>query len=159
LRVGIATARGLGASLGLPLVGVCTLDALARGMLEADRAAPRTALAVIDARRGEAFAALYAPSGERLWEPWVGTPSALAERLAELPEPPLAAGSGALRFRDELAGSGTEVADGEDVHRVAARHVCSLAADGAGVEQLEPIYLRRPDAERWHERDTPKRAE
>jgi tRNA threonylcarbamoyladenosine biosynthesis protein TsaB len=118
----------------------------------------RDRLAVLDARRGEAFAALYAPSGERLWGPWVGSPAELGERLAELPEPPLAAGSGAVRFRDELEDRGAEVPGDEDVvHRVAARWVCALAAAGDATgpgEALAPIYLRPPDAERWRERDT-----
>jgi tRNA threonylcarbamoyladenosine biosynthesis protein TsaB len=158
LRVGIASARGLGATLGLPLIGVCTLDALARGIVAAG-GEDRPRLAVLDARRGEAFAALYAPSGERLWDPWVGSPAALCRRFAGLPEPPLAAGSGALRFCDELASCGAEVAGGGDVHRVAARNLCGLAAEAGPGGPLAPIYLRPPDAERWHERDTSQRTE
>lgn len=156
LRVGVASARALGASTDLPLTGVCTLDALAHGLAAAG-GGERGCLAVLDARRGEAFAAHYAPSGERRWGPWVGTPAELGERLLELPEPPLAAGSGAVRFRDELEDRGAEVPDdGDAVHRVAARDVCALAAAGdtAGAgEGLSPIYLRPPDAERWRERD------
>jgi tRNA threonylcarbamoyladenosine biosynthesis protein TsaB len=161
LRVGIASARGIAASVGVELRGVCTLDALARALGEAGDAGGLSRLALIDARRGEVFAALYAPSGERIWDPWVGTPGELGERLSALPEAPLASGSGALRFRDELAGRGVRIADGdEDLHRVAARHVCGLAAaGGADREPPAPIYLRPPDAERWHERDHPKRAE
>ncbi len=161
IRIGIATARGLAASTGLPVTGVCTLDVLGRALGEP--AGPeRDRLAVLDARRGEVFAALYAPDGERLWEPLVAAPGELADRVAELPTPPLAAGSGAVRFRDELASRGVNVAeDGDPVHRVAARHVCALAEAAAdrGDERLEPIYLRAPDAERWRERDTSKRAE
>lgn len=155
LRIGIATAQALGASLGLPAAGVCTLDALGRGILE--ERGKRPALAVLDARRGEVFAALFSPGGERLWEPLVVPPANLAERAAGLPEPPLAAGSGAVRFRDELVGSGVEVPDDADpVHRVAARHVCALAAAAGdeGTGPPAPIYLRPPDAERWRERDT-----
>jgi tRNA threonylcarbamoyladenosine biosynthesis protein TsaB len=155
IRIGLATARGLAASTGLPATGVCTLDALGRALIESPTAeAP--SLAVLDARRGEVFAALYGGSGERLWEPFVALPEALGERLAELPAPPRAAGSGALRFRDELASRGVEVPDdGDPVHRVAARHVCALAASTGGKDAggLAPIYLRVPDAERWRERD------
>jgi tRNA threonylcarbamoyladenosine biosynthesis protein TsaB len=162
LRIGLATARGLGTSLGLPLAGVCTLDAIGRGMGEAEAgsAGPGTEagrLAVLDARRGEVFAALYGSDGERLWEPLVCAPEELAERVAELPRAPWAAGSGALRFRQELARRGVEIPDDADpVHRVAARHVCALAAaTGAGdVGPLSPIYLRPPDAQRWRERDS-----
>ena len=160
LRIGIATARGLGASLGLPVTGACTLDALGCGIREGQGGRP--ALAVLDARRGEVFAALYAPGGERLWDPLALPPSDLAERVAALPDPPLTAGSGAVRFRDELVGRGVEVPDDADpVHRVAARHVCALAAavGDAGPESPAPIYLRPPDAERWRERDTFQRVE
>lgn len=155
MRIGIATARGLGVSLGLPARGVCTLDALARGIREV--AGDGAALAVLDGWRGEVFAALYAPDGKRLWEPDVYQPEELADRVSQLEETPQVAGSGAVRFRQELARDGVRVADDSDpVHRVAARHVCALAAAAAGEEDrdgLAPIYLRPPDAERWRERD------
>lgn len=160
VRIGLATARGLAAGTGLPVGGVCTLDAVGRALGEL-AGADRARLAVLDARRGEVFAALYSPTGERLWEPLVVPPAELAERVAELRTPPLGAGSGALRFRDELATRGLEVPDDADpVHRVAARHICALAAtaaNGAG-DSLDPIYLRPPDAERWRERDTSQRS-
>lgn len=155
IRIGIATARGLAASTGLPVSGVCTLDVLGRALAEEATDSDRPRLAVLDARRGEAFAALYSPSGERLWEPLVAAPEALAERIGALPTPPLAAGSGAVRFRDELASRGVEVSgDSDPIHRIAARHVCVLAERADGDERLDPIYLRPPDAERWRERDT-----
>jgi tRNA threonylcarbamoyladenosine biosynthesis protein TsaB len=161
IRIGLATARGLAASTGLPVTGVCTLDALGRGMGEV-AGAERCLLAVLDARRGEAFAALYSPAGERLWEPFVAPPSELADRAAGLPEPPLAAGSGAVRFRQELVSRGADVPDDADpIHRVAARHVCALAETGTngGDGHLDPIYLRPPDAQRWRERDNLQTAE
>lgn len=156
VRIGIATARGLAASIGLPLVGVCTLDAIGLGLREQGREGVDS-LAVIDARRGEVFAALYSESGKRLWEPLVASPADLAERAAKLSQPPRAAGSGALRFRQELARRGVEIPeDADPVHRVAARHICALAAAGeiGDAGSLAPIYLRPPDAVRWRERDT-----
>ncbi len=158
LRIAIATARGLGAALGLPVAGVCTLDAVGRGMGEAGIGGER--LAVLDARRGEVFAALYGERGERIWEPLVCRPAELGERVAALPTPPPAAGSGAVRFRDELARLGVRIADDADpVHRVAARHICALAAAPESGGPLAPIYLRPPDAERWRERDSFQRDE
>ena len=139
--------------------GVCTLDALAAGIAEAG--AEGTRLAVLDGWRGEVFAALYAADGARLWEPAVYRPEELAERFAELDETPSVAGSGAVRFRQELARDGVQIADDSDpVHRVAARHVCALAAAATDPEPdgLAPIYLRPPDAERWRERDASQRA-
>jgi tRNA threonylcarbamoyladenosine biosynthesis protein TsaB len=161
IRIGIATARGLALGAGLPVTGICTLDALGRGL--ADAAGPeRSRLAVVDARREEVFAALYSPSGERLWEPLVAAPEVLAERLATLTGPILAAGSGAVRFRHELANRAVEVpGDDDPLHRIAARHLCAHAevdADGSG-DRLEPIYLRAPDAQRWRERDTARKSE
>lgn len=160
VRVGIATARGLSVSLGLPARGVCTLDALGRGIQGAGEGG--AALAVLDGWRGEVFAALYDPEGERIWEPAVYRPEKLAERLAELERPPSVAGSGAVRFRQELTRSGVRIADDSDpVHRVAGRHICALAAAAAGEEDrdgLAPIYLRPPDAERWRERDAFQKA-
>lgn len=155
LRIGAATARGLASSTGKPVAGVCTLDAIARGLTEAGVEGER--LAVLDARRGEVFAALYSERDQRLWEPLVCPPQELASRVAERGEDLLAAGSGALRFRDELARNGVEIPDDSDpVHRVAARHICAVAAggDGGDAGPLDPIYLRPPDAERWRERDT-----
>ena len=44
--------------------------------------------------------------------------------------------------------------DADPAHRMAARHVCALAAgaEPGRPEQVKPIYLRRPDAEVWRER-------
>jgi tRNA A37 threonylcarbamoyladenosine modification protein TsaB len=135
------------------------LDAVAAGIGEAGAAGER--LAVLDGWRGEVFASLYASDGVRIWEPAVYKPEELAERLGALTEPPSVAGSGAVRFRHELTQGGVRIPDDSDpVHRVAARHVCALAAaePGEDAEGLAPIYLRPPDAERWLERDAAQRA-
>jgi tRNA threonylcarbamoyladenosine biosynthesis protein TsaB len=140
------------------VAGVCTLDAIGRGMGEAGVEGDR--LAVLDARRGEVFAALYSQRGERIWEPLVCRPEELEARVAALPVAPPAAGSGAIRFRHELARHGVRVADDADpVQRVAARHICALAAASPDGGPLAPIYLRPPDAERWRERDSFQKAE
>jgi tRNA threonylcarbamoyladenosine biosynthesis protein TsaB len=156
LRVGVATAKAIGLSRGLPVSGVGSLDALARGM--AAPAGGRDRLAVLDARRGEVCAALHAAAGERLWGPLLSTPGELAERIADLADPALCAGSGAIRFRHELASRAVGIPDDADpVHRIAARHVCALAEAGSGEDEsgtVAPLYLRPPDAERWHERSS-----
>ena len=157
LRIGLATARALGQALGKAVVPVGTLATLARGIAERSGAEARAHLAVLDARRGQAFAALYGPEGEELWPPLVAAPGELAGRVSALPRAPLAAGSGAIRFRDELEAAGAEVPpDAEPAHRVSARHLCVLAEAGrpARLESIKPIYLRPPDAELWLERDT-----
>jgi tRNA threonylcarbamoyladenosine biosynthesis protein TsaB len=153
LRIGVATAKALAASLGLELVAVGTLAAIARG---AAGGAGKPVLAVLDARRGEVFAALHDAGGDQVWEPFVAAPAQLAERILQLPEAPLAAGSGAIRFRNELQAGGAEIPDDRDpLHRVEAAQVCALGASATAAlpEDVLPIYLRRPDAERWRERD------
>lgn len=115
-------------------------------------------MATIDARRGEVYAAAWSAAGEPLWEPLVCPPEQLAERLAAIAEPVICGGSGAIRFGQQLASRGVEIPDdAEPVHRVAARHICALAAAGAGEDEsapVAPIYLRPPDAQRWRERDS-----
>jgi len=152
LRIGVTTARALGQARELGVAGISSLAALAAGADGADGGRPT--LAVLDAKRGEAFAGLYGPDGDELWPAWVGPPEALAARLADLDSAPVAVGDGSIRFRDQLEAAGAVVLpDGDGAHRVRARHLCRLAErvpDGRGIE---PNYLRRPDAELWRERD------
>jgi len=136
--------------------GAGTLDALGRALGEVAGASSR--LAVLDARRGELVAGLYSQGGVRLWGPLLSSPEELAERIAGMSETALCAGSGAVRFRQQLTSRGVEIPDDADpVHRVAARHICALAAAGPGEDESDsvaPSYLRPPDAERWRERDS-----
>jgi tRNA threonylcarbamoyladenosine biosynthesis protein TsaB len=152
LRVGIATARALGQARGLPVAAVGSLAALAQGA--AERAPDRPRLALIDARRGEVFAALYDASAIQLWEPATADPEALARRLAGLDRAPVAVGDGSLRFRRQLESAGVEIPpDADPAHHMAARHICALAATiepGPSID-VKPAYLRRPDAEVWRE--------
>jgi tRNA threonylcarbamoyladenosine biosynthesis protein TsaB len=156
LRIGIATARALAQARRLRLTGVGSLAALARGLAAHPGAGAEPMLPVIDARRGQVFAALYRPDGRELWEPLVADPDELAERLRDLEAAPLAAGDGAVRFRPELEAAGVTVAPSEDpVHRISAREVCALGESTAEAppDRIEPVYLRPPDAKRWLQRD------
>jgi tRNA threonylcarbamoyladenosine biosynthesis protein TsaB len=151
LRIGIATARALAQACAVPVSGVSSLAALAAGA-----GAETARLAALDAKRGEVFAALFGLDGRELWPAWVGAPEELAARVAELPAPPLAVGDGSVRFRNELEAAGALVPAGDDpVHRLRARHVCRLGAEAPAQrpDEIEPNYLRRPDAELWRERD------
>ncbi|HEU4702819.1 MAG TPA: tRNA (adenosine(37)-N6)-threonylcarbamoyltransferase complex dimerization subunit type 1 TsaB [Conexibacter sp.] len=145
LRIGVATARALAHAHALPLVGVSTLRSLAAG---SDPAAPAV-LAVLDARRGEAFAAAW--SGEaQLLAPAALTPEALAAAAATLPAGAVAVGDGAVQFRTVLEAAGTVVPpDDSAAHRVEAAVHARLAAGmhPEASDAVLPAYLRLPDAE------------
>jgi tRNA threonylcarbamoyladenosine biosynthesis protein TsaB len=146
LRVGVATARGLAHSLAVDLVGVGSLRALAHA---AARDWPHGILAVIDARRGEAFVGAYAPSAE-LVSPRALAPERIGDLLPDHDGPWLAVGDGAVRYRPQLAALGVEVpADSSPLHLVDGACICELALDAAPSvpAALLPDYLRRPDAE------------
>ena len=142
LRIGIATARALATAANLPLRRVSSPAALAAG-IDAPLKLP-----LIDARRGELFAALF-EYGRELWQPFAASPEDLLARLREGGFTPLAAGDGSLRFRGMLeeAGIPVEPQDSE-AHVVSALHICHLGegAQDESPEAVLPEYLREPDA-------------
>ena len=148
LRHGIATARALAQGRGRPLAGVSSLEALARGAVR-EAGEDRAVLAVIDARRGEVFAAAW-QGAEQLLEPAAIAPAELAARLgAGRLAAPLAAGDGAVRFREQLERAGAAVPDDRSpAHRVSAIEICRLGAAGdvTDRDRLVPDYRREPDA-------------
>jgi tRNA threonylcarbamoyladenosine biosynthesis protein TsaB len=140
LRIGVATARALAHAAGVALHPVSSLAALARG-IDAELRLP-----LIDAKRGELFAALYRDD-EELWPPFAATPERLIERLREAGFGPMAVGDGSLRFPDQLAAGGIEVGPA-GAHTVRGLHICRLAASVPAVppDTVLPNYLRDPDA-------------
>jgi tRNA threonylcarbamoyladenosine biosynthesis protein TsaB len=155
LRIGIATAHALSRARGIPLVGVSTLESLALGGARAGSAA--CVAAVIDARRGEVFAAAWRVDrgrpvrlGERVIAPVAISPQALATELASIAPAVLAVGDGAIEFRSALERSLAVIPeDGAEVHRVTAICHCELASEQrlGRPEDVTPSYLRIPDAE------------
>jgi tRNA threonylcarbamoyladenosine biosynthesis protein TsaB len=150
LRIGIATARALAGANGLQVRPVSSLAALAAGIeAEAGATDPPPLLAVIDAKRGEVFAAEYEQRGGRRWGPLALRPDELAERVRTGGGSPLAAGDGSVRFRGVLEAAGISVMpDDSRAHVVRALHVCRLASAVPGVapQAVLPDYLRAPDA-------------
>ncbi|MFA9429657.1 tRNA (adenosine(37)-N6)-threonylcarbamoyltransferase complex dimerization subunit type 1 TsaB [Egicoccus sp. AB-alg2] len=150
LRVGIATAQAFAAARDLPVVGLSGLDVIA---FQA-RHVRRLICAVIDARRGELFWALYraVPGGvQRQTELRVGTPPQLAAELEAAGEDCLVIGDGLARARDDLRRVGVDASDLFDASPDAA-HLAELAVPRFEREEttrptdLLPIYLRQADA-------------
>ncbi len=131
LRMGLAAARALAFALDLPVAGVSTLAALAAG-------APG-ALPVIDARRREVFTLVE------------GEPAAVApdELAGSLDNNTRLVGDGAVRYRDVFSAAGSVVPpDDSDLHVPRASLHAGLAHDFGPADEVEPIYVRAPDADR-----------
>ena len=157
LRIGIATARGLAQARGCRWWGSARWRR-SRTVWRGIRRRPPGDYSRCSTPGAGRFAALYERDGVEVWEPLVADPASLAGRLGELEASPLAAGEGAVRFRAELEAAGVTVAPSEDpVHRISAQDVCALGESTAEAppDQIEPVYLRPPDAKRWLQRDRP----
>lgn len=123
-RIGIAFARGLAIALDIPGAGVSTLDALA--------SARAGAVPVVDARRREVF---------------VTGPAVLSPDDLDVDSGALCIGSGALRYRPTFEGRGAIVPPHDDpIHLPHARLHAALATAFGPVDEIEPIYVRAPDA-------------
>ncbi|MFO0692028.1 MAG: tRNA (adenosine(37)-N6)-threonylcarbamoyltransferase complex dimerization subunit type 1 TsaB [Polyangiales bacterium] len=155
LRVGIASTKGLAIATGKPLVGVGSLRVLARGLAGADG----LAAAVVDAHRGEVYAALYRFAGDRgeeLLAPLHGLPEAvgLALREAAAGLPLIVGGDGLVAHGEALARSLGEKA-WIAPSALFAPSPLALAIEAeeafrregpADLATLEPLYVRPSDA-------------
>jgi len=196
LRVGVATAKALAQGLGIGVVPVGSLDILAAGAWEVAGGAgaddpdrldgpPTTVVPMVDARRGEVFAARYDlgsdggsndatvatgpadPADVRSSGPELLTPGALAARLAGIEPGPggrlLVVGDGAVRYLDVLMTAG--MADLTLAERVSSPSPLTLArlaarrlAAGAtpvAPGEVVPDYRREADARINWEQRTP----
>jgi tRNA threonylcarbamoyl adenosine modification protein YeaZ len=139
IRVGIALGQGIALGLGRPLVGVISLQAMARAV-PVSISGLRCPL--LDARRGEVFVAAYDAAGELKLEPTVLGRSEALGRLAELCP-------------------GEKVLVGEVVHELGATagyqdptvdlpHAtwAAILANDREIDgrPVEPFYVRQPDA-------------
>lgn len=160
LRVGIATAKAVAFALRVPMIGVSSLDLLAFPV----RFSQRLIVTAIDARRGEVYYAFYrqVPGGvQRISERQVGSPDDLASELLATGEDALLVGDGAHRYREAFDGlARVELVDQGNSHPSAASlvqlaHAQALREDYSQIDEIEPVYLRRPDAEiNWVTRES-----
>jgi len=154
LRVGVATAKGLALASTKPLCGVVSLRAIAAAGGAGLRAA------VVDAHKGEVYAALYgsAEDGglvEKL-SPTHGSPDVVAKTLAEVAgdAPVTIAGNGYRKYQEVLtAALGPQmtalpmVCDAPRAAHIATEAERAFAAMGADeIATLEPLYVRPSDA-------------
>ncbi|VFQ46672.1 tRNA (adenosine(37)-N6)-threonylcarbamoyltransferase complex dimerization subunit type 1 TsaB [Desulfoluna butyratoxydans] len=151
LRIGMSVVKGLAEVAGKPVVGVSTLEALARGAALAGK----PIASMIDARKGEVYAALYRPDGTggvtEVSSPEAVRPEDFSERLAgEV----LCIGTGASAYGDFFRNALKEkvfFAPEYDTIRPSVVAALALEALGRGegkdAAALTPLYLRKSDAE------------
>ena len=150
MRVGLASAKAIAQALRVPMIGLSSLDLLAFPSRHADR----MVVPVIDARKGEVFYAMYrqVPGGvQQVVEPSVGPVDELVADLLARSEDALLVGDGALRYREEIL-DGFHCEIGGDAHPSAAplvqlAHAQALREEWVNPRDIEPIYLRAPDAQ------------
>ena len=166
LRIGLATAKAIAYGLGIPLVGVSTLAALALAVPVSDV----HTLALMDAQKGNAYAGLYEWRDGSLHEVRPVRVAPLAEAIAEAADrgkPVLLTGELAVKKRARLGNLPDNVTLAP-AHLLTARasHVAwlGIARLAAGERDdpmtLEPFYIRRSEAEvLWEKRHGKEKTE
>ena len=159
LRIGLAAAKAIAYALEIPLVGVPTMEVLAAAF-----PSPGAVVApLIDAQKGNAYFALYRWTDKGLVcerEVAVASPQEIVGALSGIKEPVTLAGD----FVRKLAAKGVELPGSVTIAPVthimpraalvAARAVVRLKnGEGKSPMELEPIYIRRSEAEvLWEKR-------
>ncbi|SDP27493.1 tRNA (adenosine(37)-N6)-threonylcarbamoyltransferase complex dimerization subunit type 1 TsaB [Desulforhopalus singaporensis] len=151
LRIGMATAKGLAAAAGKPLIGVSTLDGLAAKCVTG-----RLVCAVLDARKKEVYGAFYRCDKKgrsaRVSDMAVLSPQVLAQQINE---PVLMVGDGAVAYKQkfkELLGDKLTIAPAH-LHEPGASAIGMLAGEAylreemLDISRVQPIYIRSSDAE------------
>lgn len=166
LRIGLSTAKALAYGLGIPLVGVSTLAALALAF-----PVPGIyTLALMDAQKGNAYAGLYEWKAGELFEVRPVHVAPLADAIAEaaaMGRPVLLTGELVQKRRSRLVDLPENVSLAP-AHLLTARaaYVAQLgsarlaAGESDDVMTLEPFYIRRSEAEvLWEKRHGGAKAE
>ena len=146
LRIGLATAQGFALAAGIRAAGVSSLDAAALADAAVSGAGLRR-LVIVDALRGELFAALYDGAGP---DALVGSPCRLlpaeVARRAGQDGAARICGPAVRRYRDAIARGGADIEIVEDRRALAPAALrLGLEAARCGGTPLEPLYLREPD--------------
>ncbi len=155
LRIGSATAKGLGLALEKPIIGVPTLEGLAYNLFGTDK----LICPMMDARRRQVYTGLYEFAGEELRV--ISEQKALA--VEELIEEINALGREVIYLGDAVAVYQDLIREKTRVgYRLAPVHLCKQRAGAIGALGLqyfkqnriesaadhEPVYLRVSQAER-----------
>jgi tRNA threonylcarbamoyladenosine biosynthesis protein TsaB len=141
IRIGLATALGIGEARHIPVVGVSTLDAAAYMW----RSYPGDVVPVIDARKGKIYAALFT-DGVRQGDYRDISPAELAALLAGA-RSPILVGPDAPRIAEMLGTDSPPQSDSFDPRCLLRLGIEMLERDGPPTTALRPLYLRKSEAE------------
>lgn len=160
MRVGLATGKAMGQALGIPVIGLTSLEVLAHACRHRDE----VIASVVDARKGQVFFGFHRSTGDGvtpLGEPRAGSITDLIAAVEDRGQHVVCIGDGTVRYRSDLEGHGLiDIADHHVAHpsvhnlsiiamRRALREQWSQPAD------VQAMYLRAPDAEiNWSTRDS-----
>ena len=144
LRIALATAKGFALALGIPCVGVTTLEAIAQAVPDDERAGT-TVLACVESKRADIYAQLFSATLAPLSEPSACDAAALVA---------LVQARGRVVLVGDAAQRALEMLQGQDavLSRAAPLPDAARIADIAAArlpdtqEMPQPLYLRPPDA-------------
>jgi tRNA threonylcarbamoyladenosine biosynthesis protein TsaB len=150
IRIGMSAVMGLAQAVARPVVGVSVLETLAWPLSQCGE----PVCVLIDARRGEVYCGLYCWEGRTI-KTLVPEQVAAPEHVLEmLPETCLFVGSGASLYQDQiLAAKGARARfvpsfqQQPDAVVVAWLAEARLGTEGGDAADLQPIYLRKSDAQ------------
>jgi tRNA threonylcarbamoyladenosine biosynthesis protein TsaB len=151
VRVGVATAKGIALALGLPIIGVGSLETMAHAYF-ARGGAPvdmdEAAVPLLDARKGEVFWAAYARNGALIAGPGHLAATQIAELSRRVPRSRMTfLGEVARRLPLEpgsvVTTPETDRPDPAELARVAMAIYERRGPDD--LDTLEPVYVRPPD--------------
>lgn len=142
IRIGLAMARAMGLTLGIPVVGVSTLVAFAAPLL--DEPQPGAIVSAIDARHGSCYFQAFEATGRPMFGP----------RVASFREAARAIGRGQAR----IAGDGAQAFAVEaqrigipcEAYAAAFPDIVAIARIGLAADPADwparPLYVKPPDA-------------
>ncbi len=152
LRIGLSTVKGLAMSVGKPVVGISSLDALAHGVSLVER---RNLCVMIDARKNEVFTAGYTLDNGQLKKTTSEHLVGVDDLGRAVQDDTFFVGSGSVRYRDIIAqrmGHRAFFAP-ESFHHIQAAIVADLGFEMMkrrrmeDIDNITPCYIRKSDAE------------
>ncbi len=154
LRIGLATAKGLCYAAGKPLVLIPTLEALAWNFPYCKH----PVCVMLDARKGEVYAALFLWKGDRFVTLVPETAMRPEDLLRDGDGPVVLAGEGAMRYWDRILSALGERALAAPLHKMvpSPANIALLGVQKARRSEYadpataEPLYVRKSEAEvKW----------